>query len=561
MISNRAIAAHLERIAQAIDLADPDSGRSRTYAATARRIESSKRDFAALAEAGELTGVSGIGPSLARTIGEFVAGGSSRRLDELLQQIPTGAWQLLSVRGLGARTVGRIVRDLDVTDLDSLQAAGSDGRLSQLPGIGSRKVTQILAEIERIAATHGLFSLGVGLAAAHLEATRLGEIDGVSAVLLAGAARRACETMPGVDLVVAVSDPARRELAALEGESLVQLDPDELREPVPVRVRVTAEESLGTTLALATGSKKHLAQLNDLARRRGIELESPETAFRTEAELYCALGLDLVPAELREGRDEIELAQRGQLPRLLEHADLSCDLHAHSDWSDGQDSIAQMAETAQRAGLSQLVISDHSQSLAVANGLSPERLLAQRGEIAAQDQQCAELSLLHGTESEIRVDGSLDFEPELLARLDWVVASVHAGLGQSRSAMTERILTAIANPATCAIGHPTGRIVLGREGFDFDLDAVFSAAAEADVALEINSQPGRLDLSADLARRAARAGATLTVNSDAHAATQLANTQLGAMIARRAGLTRAQVINAWEWEQIAERRTRRLTAV
>lgn len=561
MISNRAIAAHLERIAQAIDLADPDSGRSRTYAATARRIESSKRDFAALAEAGELTGVSGIGPSLARTIGEFVAGGSSRRLDELLQQIPTGAWQLLSVRGLGARTVGRIVRDLDVTDLDSLRAAGSDGRLSQLPGIGSRKVTQILAEIERIAATHGLFSLGVGLAAAHLEATRLGEIDGVCAVLLAGAARRACETMPGVDLVVAVSDPARRELAALEGESLVQLDPDELREPVPVRVRVTAEESLGTTLALATGSEKHLAQLNDLARRRGIEIESPETAFATEAELYRALGLDLVPAELREGRDEIELAQRGQLPRLLEHADLGCDLHAHSDWSDGQDSIAQMAEAAQRAGLSQLVISDHSQSLAVANGLSPERLLAQRGEIAAEDQQCAGLSLLHGTESEIRVDGSLDFEPELLARLDWVVASVHAGLGQSRSAMTERILTAIANPATCAIGHPTGRIVLGREGFDFDLDAVFSAAAEADVALEINSQPGRLDLSADLARRAARAGATLTVNSDAHAATQLANTQLGAMIARRAGLTCAQVINAWEWEQIAERRTRRLTAV
>ncbi|MXW28408.1 MAG: hypothetical protein F4Z80_05995 [Chloroflexi bacterium] len=558
MISNRAIAAHLERIAQAIDLADPDSGRSRTYGAAARRIESSKQDFAALAQARELTGVPGIGPSLARTIGEFVSSGSSRRLDELLQQIPPGAWQLLSVRGLGARTVGRIVRDLGVSDLDSLRAAGSDGRLSQLPGIGSRKVAQILAEIERIAATRGLFSLGHALATAHLEAARLGNIDGVSAVRLAGAARRACETMSGVDLVVAVRDPSRPALAALGGESLVQLDPDELQEPIPVRIRVSAEESLGSALVLATGSDEHIARLTDLARRRGIELDSPQTTFGTEAELYRAVGLDLIPPELREGREEIELARRGQLPRLLEHRDLGCDLHAHSDWSDGQDSIAAMAEAAHRAGLRQLVISDHSQSLAVANGLSPERVAAQRDEIAAQARQWGELSLLHGTESEIRVDGSLDFEPEVLASLDWVVASVHAGLGQSRSAMTERILTAISNPATCAIGHPTGRIVLGREGFDFDHDVVFAAAAETGVALEINSQPGRLDLSADLARRAARAGAVLTVNSDAHAAAQLANTQLGAMIARRAGLTCAQVINAWEWEQIAERRARRL---
>ncbi|MDE2862375.1 MAG: helix-hairpin-helix domain-containing protein, partial [Chloroflexota bacterium] len=477
---------------------------------------------------------------------------------ELLQQIPPGAWQLLSVRGLGACTVGRIVRDLGVSDLDSLRAAGSDGRLSQLPGIGSRKVAQILAEIERIASTRGLFSLGHALAAAHLEAARLGNIDGVSAVRLAGAARRACETMSGVDLVVAVRDPSRPALAALGGESLVQLDPDELREPIPVRIRVSAEESLGSALVLATGSDEHVARLTDLARRRGIELDSPQSVFGTEAELYRAVDLDLIPAELREGRDEIELARRGQLPRLLEHRDLGCDLHAHSDWSDGQDSIAVMAEAAHRAGLRQLVISDHSQSLAVANGLSPERVAAQRDEIAAQARQWGELSLLHGTESEIRVDGSLDFEPELLAGLDWVVASVHAGLGQSRSAMTERILTAISNPATCAIGHPTGRIVLGREGFDFDHDVVFAAAAETGVALEINSQPGRLDLSSDLARRAARAGAVLTVNSDAHAAAQLANTQLGVMIARRAGLTCAQVINAWEWEQIAERRARRL---
>ncbi len=558
MISNRAIAAHLERIAQAIDLADPDSGRSRTYAAAARRVESSKRDFAALAEAGELTGVSGIGPSLARTIGEFVKDGSSRRLNELLQRIPAGAWQLLSIRGLGARTVGRIVRDLGVSDLDSLKAAGNDGRLSQLPGIGSRKVTGILAEVERIAATRGLYPLGLALAAGHVEATRLGEIEGVGAVLLAGAARRACETMSGVDLVVAVRDPNRPELAALGGESLIQLDPDELREPVPVRVRVTSEESLGSTLALATGSREHLARLTDLARRRGIELESPGSAFATEAEFYRALGLDPIPPELREGRDEIDLALRGQLPRLLEHPDLGCDLHAHSDWSDGQDSIAAMAEAGQRIGLRHLVISDHSQSLAVANGLSPERLLAQREEIKAQAGQHAGLTLLHGTESEIRVDGSLDYEPELLARLDWVVASVHAGLGQSRSVLTERIQTAISDPATCVIGHPTGRILLGREGFDFDHDAVFAAAAEAGVALEINSQPGRLDLSAELARRAAAAGAVLTVNSDAHAATQLANTQLGVMIARRAGLTRAQVINAWEWERIAEHRERRL---
>lgn len=558
MSSNRAIAAHLERIAQAVDLADPDSGRSRTYAATARRIESSKRDFAALAAAGELTGVPGIGPSLARTISEFVSGGSSRRLNDLLLQIPAGAWQLLSIRGLGSRTVGRIVRDLGVSDLDALRAAGNDGRLGQLPGIGSRKVAQILAEIERIAAARGLFALGFALVAARLEAERLAGVAGVSAVRLAGAARRACETVPRVDLVVAVPDPDRPEFAALGGESPIQLDPDELQEPIPVRVRVTAERALGTALALATGSRDHLAGLSELARRGGIDLESPSTQFATEAELYRALGLDLVPPELREGRDEIELARRGQLPRLLEHADLTCDLHAHSDWSDGQDTVAVMAAAAQRAGLRQLVISDHSQSLAVANGLSPERLADQRQEIEALAPQFPQDFLLQGTESEIRVDGSLDFDPALLARLDWVNASVHVGLDQSREVMTERILTAIANPATSVIGHPTGRIVLGREGFDFDHDVVFAAAAEAGVALEINSQPARLDLSSDLARRAARAGAVLSVNSDAHAANQLANTHLGTLIARRAGLSRDQVINAWGWERIAECRARRL---
>ena len=559
MSSNRAIAAHLERIAQAIDLSNPDSGRSRTYYSTARRIDSSNRDFAALAEAGELTDVSGIGPSLARTVGEFVRGGTSRRFDELFQQIPTGAWQLLAVRGLGARTVGRILRDLGISDLDELRAACHDGRLTQLPGIGSRKVAQILAEIERISAARGLFSLGSALAAAHQEAARLAALEGVTAVLLAGAARRACETVTGVDLIAVVRDPAEPGLAGLAGESLLEFDSPELQEPMPVRVQVTPPGSLGTALALATGSERHVARLEILARQRGIELGSPASEFGTEAEFYAALGLDLIPAELREGRDEIDLAQRGQLPHLIEHSDLGCDLHAHSDWSDGQDSIAAMAEAAQAAGLGQLVISDHSQSLAVANGLSPERVAAQRREIEALAPRFGGLMLLQGTESEIRVDGSLDYDPELLAGLDWVNASVHSGLGQSRAAMTDRILTAIANPATCAIGHPTGRIVLGRVGFDFDQGAVFAAAAEAGVALEINSQPARLDLSADLARRAAAAGATLTVNSDAHAAPQLATTRLGVMIARRAGLTSRQVINAWDWEQIAEWRARRLT--
>ena len=558
-MSNRAIAAHLERIAQAIDLSDPDSGRSRTYNAAARRIETAKHDFAALAQSGELTGVPGIGPSLARTIDEFVTSGDSRRLQELRLLIPPGAWQLLSIRGLGARTVGRIVRDLEVSDIDALKSAAGDGRLGQLPGIGARKVAQVLTEIDRIVAARGLFPLGVALAAAQLEATRLAGHDGISAVLLAGAARRACETVAGVDLVATTKFPDRPELRGLGGELKVQLDPDALQEPIPVRIRVVAEQARGTALVRATGSRTHLQQLDQLARRRGLDLQSPDVNFASEADLYTALGLQLIPAELREGRGEIEQSARGQLPRLLEHSDLNCDLHAHSDWSDGQDSVAAMAQAAQRAGLKQLVITDHSQSLAVANGLSPERMAAQRDEIAAAAAQCPGLGLWQGTESEIRIDGSLDFDAELLARLDWVNASVHGGLGQSRPVMTERILTAIANPATCAIGHPTGRIVLGRAGFDFEHDTVFAAAAEAGVALEINSQPSRLDLSADLARRAAAAGATLTVNSDAHAAAQLATTHLGVMTARRAGLTRDQVINAWPWEQICELRARRLS--
>ena len=556
--SNRAIAAHLTQIADAVDLIEPNPARARSYRNAARRIESSADDIAAVALADGLAGMPGIGSSLAKTIGEFVSGGQSQRFAELDRAIPDPIWRLLEIRGLGARTIGRIWRELGVFDPDGLRQAGVDGRLAAMSGIGPRKVAQVLVELDRIAADQGLIGLGLARALATAAAEEIAKRGDVIEVLQAGPARRGLEAVDGIDLLVVSHAPDSSELTALTKQQSIEFEKSARQDPVRLRIKTTSPEQLGTSWLLSTGSDRHLRRIDQIARRRGMQIGLETAQFDSEAELYRALGLQFIPPELREDSGEIELAQAGRLPKLIGSGDLASDLHCHSNWSDGQAPIFEMGKAAAGLGLSHLAITDHSQSLAVANGLSAERLARQAAEIAAADSQVSELTLLQGTESEIRIDGSLDFAPEVLARLDWVNASVHVGLGQSRATMTERLLAAIDNPALCSIGHPTGRIILGRKGFEFDFDMVFSAAAEAGVALEINSQPSRLDLSSELARRAAAAGATLSLNSDAHAPDQLATTGLGLVIARRAGLSAEQVVNCRTWAEIAEARARRL---
>ncbi len=556
MPSNRQIADHLSLIADAVDLSSGDSTRSRTYRAAARRVERSRRDIAAIARAGKLTEVPGIGESLAVTILQFTTTATSRRLDELEKAIPEGLWQLLDIRGLGARTVGRIGRELGIGDIDGLRTAALDGQLATMPGIGQRKVAQIIAEIGRIAAASGLIPLAVAFSVAESIGPQLVGTAGVSDWRIAGDARRGVEAVAAVELV-AVAPLLTDQFRALAGERRIALPIGRRGQNVRLIVHPATPVSLGSVLLAATGSQRHLDRLGAIATRVGLDISPAGDKFATEADLYRALGMQYVPPELREDGGEIESAQTGRLPELIEPDDLTCDLHAHSDWSDGQGSVAEMAAAAGAAGLATLAITDHSQSLAVAGGLTAEELASQREEIDAFRALGDQLNLRQGTESEILVDGSLDFEDAALSELDWVNASVHVAMDQDRDAMTARLLSAIANPYLGVLGHPTGRILLGRPGFEYDFDTVFAAAAAAGVALEINSQPKRMDLSSDLARRAAAAGAMLSINSDAHAPSQLEVTRFGVISARRAGLSKSQVINCLPWPELADAAQRR----
>jgi DNA polymerase (family 10) len=313
-------------------------------------------------------------------------------------------------------------------------------------------------------------------------------------------------------------------------------------------------ERFGTALQYATGSQAHNVRLRELALDRGLSLsehgfkakDGREILCAEEAEVYRQLGLPRIPPELREDRGEIQAALEGRLPHLVTNEDIVGELHAHSDWSDGSVTILAMAQGALEAGLSYLVISDHTQSLGVANGLSVERLRKQRKEIAAAQRKLGDsMHLLHGAEVEIRADGGLDYPDEVLRALDVVTASVHSSLRQTRKKVTDRMLAAIRNPHVDVIGHPTGRMIGQRDPADLDMDVILQAAAETGVALEINAHPARLDLNEGFARRAVELGCRLAINTDAHAPADFALRPYGVGIARRGWVERKDVVNAW----------------
>ncbi len=383
---------------------------------------------------------------------------------------------------------------------------------------------------------------------------------------MAGSLRRRRETVGDIDLLVGAQRPrdvigaflALPEIGRVRGQGDTKVSV-ELANGLAVQLWVHPPQHFGTALQYATGSQAHNVRLRELAQSKGLSLS--EHGFKAssgkmrecadEAEVYAVLGLPWIAPELREDRGEVQAAIEGRLPELLTLADIRGELHAHTDWSDGSNTLEEMAEAAVAAGLEYLVITDHSKSLGVANGLTPERVRQQRRQIETLQRKLGDrLRLLHGTEVEVLADGQLDFADDVLAAFDLVTASVHSSLRQSRDRVTARMLAAIRNPHVDIIGHLTGRMIGTRDAADLDLEAVFLAAAEQGVALEINSHPERLDLNDVHARRATEVGCLLAVNTDAHRPEHFGLRPYGIGIARRAWVTRANVVNAWGVEQV-----------
>jgi len=565
-MDNREVAAVFDRIADLLEIQGEAVYRVNAYRRAAESIRSTSEQVVTLASAGRLQEIPGVGEAIASKIEELLSSGQMAFYDKLVAAVPEGLIGVLGIQDVGPKKAARFWNELGVTSIDELEAAARAGKLRGLAGMGEKSEARILASIEAYRRRSGRASIGVALPVAERLLAKLRGLPGVQQAELGGSLRRWRETIGDIDLVVASNDPARvtggfaaltevRRVRSL-GETKVSV---ELEGGLQAQLWVHPVSRFGTAWQYATGSQAHNVRLRERAQAMGLSLsehgfrqpEGAELLVAEEEHAYNVLGLPWVPPELREDRGEVQAAAAGALPELVCEADLRGELHAHSSWSDGAATLLEMAEAASEIGLAYLVISDHSQSLGIARGLSVDRLRAQRREIdQAQRRLGRRIRLLQGAEVEILSDGRLDYPDSVLGELDLVTASLHSSLRQSRPQATARLLAAIRNPHVDLIGHPTGRMVEGREGADLDLDEVFQAALETRTMLEINAHPERLDLNDIHARRAGELGCVLAINTDAHRPSDLLLRRFGVGVARRAWLGAGQVANAWPLDDL-----------
>jgi DNA polymerase (family 10) len=550
----------IELLADMLELEGTEAFRVLAYRRAAQRIGETGGSIAQLALDGKAKELQGIGKTIEEKIVQIVEKGEIEALAKRKDRIPPDVIAFMRLPGLGPKTARRIWKELDVTTLDGLREAAEEQRLRTLTGLGPKVEENVLKALreraEPKAPPRPLLGQGLPAVLAAVEALRAH--PAAEQVSEAGSVRRRRETFRDLDIIATATDAKAlidaftgfdwvAEVAAKGGTKATVISHDGLR----FDLRVVPPECYGNLLQHFTGSKNHNVAMREEAQRRGLsiseygitEVESGEVrTFRTEEELYDWLGYQFIPPELRESAGELEAARRGELPALVEESDLRGDLHAHTTWSaDGKGTMEEMALAAKARGYSYLAITDHS------HYLRDERLAAQADELAALAQRLKPFHLLHGIEVNIRANGTLDVSDETLAGLDWVVASIHAAFSTSP---TERVLAAMDNPHVDAIGHLTGRKINKRGPMDIDLEQVFAKAVETGTAVEINSQPDRLDLRDADARLAGERGARIVVSTDAHSVAALGYATLGIGQARRAWLTKEQIVNTRPWSKV-----------
>jgi DNA polymerase (family 10) len=570
-VDNAAIARMLAEIGDLLEIRGDNPFKIRAYRTAADTVAAEATAVATLDEPG-LRALPGIGKDLAARIREIASDGDTPYRQQLLAAFPITILDLLRLQGVGPKTVKRLYDELGIASLDALEAAARDGRLRGLSGMGPKKEALILKAIDerrRYAGRH--LSAHVAVTATRV-VTALEAAHPGAEFIPVGSLRRSAETCGDLD-ILAIGAAAKvmdtfttlpqvtRVLGHGETKSSVLLDGE-----LQADLRLVERSQKGAALQYFTGSKSHNIALRDRAIARGLRLneygltrlaDNVVIAGDDEEQLYEALGLAWVPPELREGRGEIDAAEQRTLPSLVTRADLRGDLHSHTTATDGKDDLLTMAEAARAAGLEYLAVTDHSQALAMANGLDEPRALAQARAIRAMNERLEGITLLAGIECDIRADGTLDLADDCLAELDVVVASIHSAFALDPFAMTDRLLAAIANPWVDILGHLTGRRLLQREPLQFDVNAVLTAAADAGVALEINCQIERLDVGDTLARAARDRGIPIVISTDAHSAAAFPRLQLGVGIARRAWLRPEDVLNTRPLPELRSRLRRR----
>jgi DNA polymerase (family X) len=565
---NGEIADQLDLLADISEILGEESFRVMAYRRAATRIRETPGPVAELALAGRATDLPGIGKTIEQKVVEIVDDGEMHALTKRRQSVPAGVVEFLRLPGIGPKTAARIWTELGVTTLDALQEAAAAGRLRDLSGLGARSEEKVLKALEAgagqkpLAEDRGL--LGAALPAVKSVVDELRAHPAAIAVSEAGSVRRRRETVRDLDFIATSSDPLALIAAFCEApwvaEVVARGDTKATvigHQGLRFDLRVVEPECYGNVLQHFTGSKDHNVALREEAQRRGLSIsEYGVTAVETEEvvthedeeSLYAYLGYQLIAPELRENGGELAAAREGRIPTLVELGDLVGEMHAHSTWSsDGKASIEEMVLAANARGLAFLCLTDHS------HYLRDGRLEAQWKEIEEVSARLGRFKILRGIEVNIRADGSLDVDDDALAQLDWVIASLHTSFDRNP---TERILGAMDNPHVDCIGHLTGRRILKRPGAEVDIERVVEHAVETGTALEINSQPDRLDMRDTHARLAGEAGVMIPVTTDAHSVGALSYAELGIGLARRAWLTKEQVLNTRTWAQIAKLRKR-----
>ena len=564
---NREIADTFATVADMLAIRGDQIHRVLAYRRAAESISDLGRDIHQVYEAGALTEIPGIGKTLADKIEEMLTTGKLEFFERLAQEVPPTLVEMLRVEGLGPKRVKQIYDSLGITTLDELTAAAQTGKLRDLPGLGAKSEAKLVAAIEALSRHgDGRTPLGDAWPLAREILAVLAQLPGVSQTAVGGSLRRMRETIGDIDLLVAAAESAHimdTFVKLPQVESISGHGPTKssvvLLNGVQVDLRVLPAERWGTLLSYFTGSKNHNVRLRELALKQGLSLNEhaftpedgrPEILCPTEEDVYATLGLPYILPTLREDTGEIEAAQNGRLPQVVQLADIISDLHMHTTWSDGKLSVLEMAQIAKAQGLRYIVITDHSVSLGIANGLSVERLRAQAAEVRAADEALGpDFRVLHGTEMEIKADGSLDYPDEVLAELDFVIASLHTSLSQPREQVMARLLNALRNPHVDMIAHPTGRLLPDRAGADLDMDVVLETAVSTRTILEINANPERLDLRDSHVRRAIALGAKIAINTDAHHPDQFAFRHFGVAVAQRGWATAESIVNTWPVEQ------------
>lgn len=579
-LENTEIAAMFVEMADLLQIKGGDRHRVGAFRRSARIIEGLPRPAAQMLERGELPKIRGVGKGTIHRIKQMLRRHSCDDLDELRRSVPLGLRELLKIKGIGPTMVRNIHNRLGVTTLEQLEHAAKAGAIETIPRMGLSHAQKILAGIEAYRKRRGKTALIDAERVGRRIVAALRELPAVEGIALAGSVRRRKATIGDLDVLVATRDPApvlarfqtlpEVESVLIGGRGTEGRCSVRLRNQQQADLRLLPPASFGAGLHYFTGSKQHNIELRKRANAMGLKV-SDKGVFHREGEALidgCAdeeavfrhLGLPWIAPELREGRGEFEAAARGRLPRLVRDEDLLGDLHMHTTDSDGRGSLRDMAAKAAALGHRYIAITDHSKALRIANGLDEARLAEQLGRIRAFEArgEFPQLRVLAGVEVDILEDGRLDLDPELLAQLDWVIASVHQRTNLSREAMTRRVVRAIESGVVDCIGHPTGRRPGKRDPFALDLEAVMAAAREHDVALECNGGPMRMDLGDVDCRRCGERGVSVSIATDAHSPAHLGRHEYGLAMARRGWLEPAQIVNAQPWETLAQRRTRRL---